>query len=43
MERPIDIDGAIVTAKAWQLNEQEQRFDYSYEVKAVAEFLHQQE
>ena len=43
MERPIAIDGTIVTAKAWQLNEQEQRFDYSYEVKAVAEFLHQQE
>lgn len=43
MERPFDINGTVVTAKAWRLDEQERQFDYAYEIKAVAEFLHQQE
>ena len=42
MERPIEINGPIVTAKAWELSDQEQEFDYTYEIAAITDLIEQQ-
>ena len=42
MERPIEINGPIVTAKAWELSGQEQEFDYTYEIAAITDLIEQQ-
>lgn len=42
MERPMEINGPIVTAKAWSLSDKEQKFDYTYEIATIADLLEQQ-